>query len=75
MIIFICKQKTSFRELVTRTKPIKKMNINEPKKPKNDIIVTCANCENKFIFAPRCSFCGQLIDYNINKLFYINFNK
>ena len=51
------------------------MNINEPKKPKNDIIVTCANCENKFIFAPRCSNCGQLIDYNINKLFYINFNK
>ena len=29
------------------------MNINEPKKPKNDIIVTCANCDNKFIFAPR----------------------
>lgn len=28
------------------------MNINEPKKPKNDIIVTCANCENNFILAP-----------------------
>ena len=51
------------------------MNINEPKKPKNNVTIICANCENNFIFAPRCPHCGQLIDYNINKLFYINFNK
>ena len=36
-----------------------------------NIKVECPSCGGKFIFSPKCTICGQVIDYGIDKSFYI----
>lgn len=42
--------------------PLKPFSISEDGKT-----IICGNCKETFFKAKRCTFCGQLIDYNVEK--------